>query len=100
MFEQHYLKLSADLINLFLVIGFSLVIGLELRQNNLNEKAGSLFGTDRTHVFIGLLGYILYIISGEFKLLYLAGGLAILLLLAIYYNYKISEKNSLALQQF
>jgi len=92
MFEQQYLKLSADLINLFLVIGFSLVIGLELRQNNLNEKAGTLFGTDRTHVFIGLLGYILYIISGEYKLLYLAGGLAILLLLAIYYNYKIREK--------
>jgi len=93
MFEQHYLKLSADLINLFLVIGFSLVIGLELRQNNLNEKSGTLFGTDRTHVFIGLLGYILFIISGENKYLYLAGGLAILLLLAIYYNYKIREKN-------
>jgi len=93
MFEQHYFKISEDLINLFLVIGFSLVIGLELRQNNLNEKAGTLFGTDRTHVFIGLLGYILYIISDSYHLLYLAGGLAILILLSIYYNYKIREKN-------
>ncbi len=86
------INLSPDIINLFLVLAFSLVIGLELRQNNLKAQIGSLFGTDRTHVFIGLLGYILYVVSDNDKWLYLAGGFGILILLAIYYNYKIAEK--------
>ncbi len=93
MLAQHYLNISTDLINLLLVVVFSLVIGLELRQNNLNEKAGSLFGTDRTHVFIGLLGYILFILSGPKLWLYISGGMGVLLLLSIYYHHKIIEKN-------
>ncbi len=92
MWDHAILNISKDLINLLLVVAFSLAIGLELRQNNLNQKSGTLFGTDRTHVFIGLLGYILYITSGPWHLLYLAGGMAILILLAIYYKYKIIEK--------
>jgi uncharacterized membrane protein (DUF4010 family) len=92
MLQHHFFNLSPDLINLILVLVFSLLIGLELRQNNLNRKAGALFGTDRTHVFIGLLGYILYILSGPGKWLYLAGGMSILILLTVYYNYKIVTK--------
>ncbi len=92
MLQQHYFNISQDLINLLLVVAFSLVIGLELRQNNLDKKAGSLFGTDRTHVFIGLLGYILFVLPGDGHLLYLAGGVAVLVLLAIYYRYKIETQ--------
>jgi len=92
MLNHSLINLSSDIINLFLVLAFSLVIGLELRQNNLKAQVGSLFGTDRTHVFIGLLGYILYVVSDTGKWLYLAGGFGILILLAIYYNYKIAEK--------
>ena len=92
MFENSFINLSPDLVNLFLVLGFSLVIGLEIRQNFINAKHGTLFGTDRTHVFIGLLGYILYILSDTHHYLYMAGGIGILLLLAIYYKHKIEDK--------
>ncbi len=92
MFDQTYIHISTDLINLLLVISFSLVIGLELRQHHLKKKSGTLFGTDRTHVFIGLLGYVLYILSPHNLHLYLAGGLGLLLLLAIYYTFKIYER--------
>ena len=89
MFKHNIIHLSPDLINLILVLAFSLAIGLELRQNNLKAKIGSLFGTDRTHLFIGLLGYILFVLSGKQLILYLAGGIALLILLAIYYHHKI-----------
>ncbi len=92
MWDSFILHTSPDLINLLLVVAFSLVIGLELRQNNLNKKSGTLFGTDRTHVFIGLLGYILYIIPDKYHILYLSGGIAIIILLSIYYKYKIIEQ--------
>jgi len=89
MFDQSYIHISKDLINLILIIGFSLVIGLELRQHHLKTQSGTLFGTDRTHVFIGLLGYILYILSPSDMSLYKYGGIALVILLSIYYNYKI-----------
>ena len=92
MFEQNIISISPDLVNLLLVLAFSLVIGLELRQNFIDAKVGTLFGTDRTHAFIGLLGYVLYILSGEHHILYMAGGIAILILLSIYYKYKIIDK--------
>ncbi len=92
MFEHSLINLSPDLINLILVLAFSLAIGLELRQNNLNAKTGSLFGTDRTHLFIGLLGYILYVLSDKTMGLYFSGGFALLILLAVYYHHKISEQ--------
>ncbi len=94
MFKHHLINLSPDLINLILVLAFSLAIGLELRQNNLKAKIGSLFGTDRTHLFIGLLGYILFVLSGKQLILYLAGGIALLILLAIYYHHKIIKNQS------
>jgi len=92
MFEHSLIHISKDLVNLLLVTAFALVIGLELRQNNLKAQAGTLFGTDRTHVFIGLLGYILYLIGAPDWYLFAAGGIGILLLLGIYYHHKIIDK--------
>ena len=92
MFNQNLINLSPDLINLILVLAFSLAIGLELRQNTINVKSGTLFGTDRTHLFIGLLGYILYVLSDKTMTLYLFGGLSLLVLLAIYYHHKIADR--------
>ncbi len=92
MFKHNLINLSPDLINLFLVVAFSLAIGLELRQNTIKIKTGALFGTDRTHLFIGMFGYILYVLSGETMTLYLFGGLALLVLLAIYYHHKIVDR--------
>ncbi len=92
MFENNLINLSPDLINLILVLAFSLAIGLELRQNTIKIKTANLFGTDRTHLFIGLLGYILYVLSDKTMTLYLFGGVALLVLLAVYYHHKIADR--------
>ena len=77
---------------------FSLLIGLEQRKHHTGEnnqaKFGTVFGTDRTFTLIGILGFILYIISPENLLAFLAGGLCITLFLAIYYFHKIKIRNN------
>ena len=52
-----------ELINFLLVTLFSLLIGLSQRRLHFTSDDSRLFGTDRTFTFIGLLGYILYIIE-------------------------------------
>ena len=81
-----------ELINFLLVIIFSLLIGLSLHRLNLNKESEKfLFGTDRTFTFIGILGYLLYILDPtEFKL-YIFGGTLLGLLLAINYYIKQSK---------
>jgi uncharacterized membrane protein (DUF4010 family) len=81
-----------DFINFVLVLVFSLLIGLEQRRHHYNEKQGTLYGTDRTHVFIGLLGYVLYVIAPHNLLLFASGGLAIVLFLSIFYWKKIEDR--------
>ncbi len=82
-----------DFINFVLVLVFSLLIGLEQRRHHINEKPGSLFGTDRTHVFIGLLGFVLYVIAPYNLLLFAGGGMAIVVFLSIFYWKKIENRN-------
>ena len=81
-----------ELINFLLVIIFSLLIGLSIHRLNLNKESEKfLFGTDRTFTFIGILGYLLYILDPtEFKL-YVFGGALLGLLLAINYYIKQSK---------
>ena len=88
MFEA----IPKDIINFILVMVFSLLIGLEQRRHHYNEKQGSLYGTDRTHVFIGLLGFVLYIIAPHNLLLFAGGGMAIVLFLGIFYWKKIENR--------
>lgn len=78
-------SLSDDFLNFILVSLFSLVIGLEQRRHHLKNKPETLFGTDRTYTFIGILGYLLYLLSPSNLLLFLGGGIAIVILLAIFY---------------
>ncbi|GBD89541.1 hypothetical protein BMS3Abin04_00247 [bacterium BMS3Abin04] len=80
-------KIPIDFYTFILVALFSLIIGLEQRRHHINEKIEHLFGTDRTFTFIGILGFILYVISKKTMLPFLAGGLALSLFLGIsYYN--------------
>lgn len=88
MFET----IPKDIINFILVMVFSLLIGLEQRRHHYNEKQGSLYGTDRTHVFIGLLGFVLYIIAPHNLLLFAGGGMAIVVFLGIFYWKKIENR--------
>ncbi len=82
-----------DFINFVLVLVFSLLIGLEQRRHHIHEKPGSLYGTDRTHVFIGMLGFVLYVIAPHNLLLFAGGGMAIALFLAIFYWKKIENRS-------
>ena len=55
--EKLYQYLPEELVTFILVTVFSLLIGLSLRRISLKrEGETTLFGTDRTFTFIGILG--------------------------------------------
>lgn len=58
-------NIPPDIINFLLVLLFSLIIGLEQRRQHINAAIQSRFGTDRTFTLLGILGFILYIISPQ-----------------------------------
>ncbi len=80
------------LVLLVLTLVFSLLIGLELRQHYRDEPAGTLYGTDRTLTFIGLLGYMLYVTGYGRPWLYLTGLLVVAAFLLMYYAHKIRSR--------
>jgi uncharacterized membrane protein (DUF4010 family) len=87
--EKLFYDIPIDIIKFLLVVVFSFLIGLEQRRHHINEEFESLFGTDRTFTLIGILGFILYVISPQTLLPFLGGGAVIALLIAIYYSEKI-----------
>ncbi len=84
--------IPADIVKFILVALFSLLIGLEQRRHHIEEETESLFGTDRTFTLIGILGYILYIISPQNLLPFMVGAGVIATWLGIYYFQKIQVK--------
>ncbi len=59
----------------------------------MDQEPETLFGTDRTMTLIGILGYILYIISPDNILPFVLGGGAISALLGLYYYQKMKMQN-------
>ncbi len=93
-----YIKnIPPDFFNFILVALFSLIIGLEQRRHHINEKIENLFGTDRTIMFIGILGFILYIIDKKTMLPFLLGGITLSIFLGIAYSYKIKLQGKFGL---
>ncbi len=84
--------IPTGILKFILVTLFSLLIGLEQRRHYIKEEFESRYGTDRTFTLIGILGFILYVISPQTLVPFLGGGLAILVLLSIYYYLKIVEE--------
>ncbi|MGD9929464.1 MAG: MgtC/SapB family protein [Mangrovibacterium sp.] len=84
---QNYIP--EEIINFFLVLIFSLLIGLGQRRHHLEDDDSRLFGTDRTFTFIGLLGYVLYISDPNGFIPFLTGFFVVGLLLGIQYFQKI-----------
>jgi uncharacterized membrane protein (DUF4010 family) len=83
---MHFLEnISPDFINFILVTLMSLLIGLEQRHRHLDDEPETLYGTDRTYTFTGILGFVLYVISPKNLLPFLAGGFAIVVFLGIFY---------------
>lgn len=73
--EQLYNYLPRELVTFILVTLFSLLIGLSQRRISLKrEGETTLFGTDRTFTFIGILGYLLYILDPADMRLFMGGG--------------------------
>jgi uncharacterized membrane protein (DUF4010 family) len=73
-----------------LVTVFSLLIGLSQRHKHSQKQAPEhTFGTDRTFTFIGILGFILYILSPGTLLVFFGGGVILAVFLAINYYFNI-----------
>ena len=87
--EKLYQYLPEELVTFILVTVFSLLIGLSLRRISLKrEGETTLFGTDRTFTFIGILGYLLYILDPTDYRLFMGGGAVLGVLLALNYYVK------------
>ena len=90
--ERLYEYLPRELVTFVLVTLFSLLIGLSQRRISLKrEGETTLFGTDRTFTFIGILGYLLYILDPIEYRLFMGGGVLLGILLALNYYVKQSQ---------
>ncbi len=89
--------IPSEIINFFLVLIFSLLIGLGQRRHHMDDDDSFLFGTDRTFTFIGLLGYVLYISDPAGLYPFLTGLVIIGMLLGIQYFQKIKRQKDFGL---
>lgn len=77
-------------LNLLIVLGVSLVIGLSQRKHKMeSDEQEYSFGADRTYILIGLLSYILYLFDPNSKVFWGVGGVLITFLLYINYYFKL-----------
>jgi uncharacterized membrane protein (DUF4010 family) len=80
------------LVAFVLVTVFSLLIGLSQRLAHSQKQVPEhTFGTDRTFTFIGILGFILYIISPGNLFIFLAGGIVLAAFMAVNYFFNIQR---------
>jgi len=90
------MSINGDLLHFLVVSVFSFLIGLEVRsyrsQFAKEKDANYFFGDVRTYSFVGILGYILFLLDSQNYLLYFAGFMAITLLYALLYNRNLLEK--------
>ena len=71
-------SIPKELINFLLVTVFSLLIGLSQRKlHGIGDEADRTFGTDRTFTFIGILGFILFLISPGNLIVFETGGVGL-----------------------
>ncbi len=85
-------NIPENLINFILGAVFSLLIGLSQRRiHSLANEVGHTFGTDRTFTFIGILGFILYLLGSGTAYLFMGGGLILAMVMGISYYYHIRD---------
>jgi uncharacterized membrane protein (DUF4010 family) len=87
--------LTPDVLTPFLLtVGVSFLIGLGLRGYYEAEGKFDTFGTVRTFVFIGMLGFVLFRLPGLGSQAFLVGLGALSLFLLVYYGNKVLQKKS------
>jgi uncharacterized membrane protein (DUF4010 family) len=89
--------LPAQVIPFLLTLAVSSLIGLGLREYYEAEGKFDHFGTVRTFVFLGLLGYVLYQIPLPAHAAFLLGMAVITPFLLSYYNHKVRLHKSLGI---
>jgi len=82
------------LIQFVAVTLLSLVIGLAQRRLHTEKEEFTVFGTDRTFTFIGILGFILYLIDPNTLIPYLLGWISLTVLLVVYYIFKLKKQST------
>ncbi len=87
------------LINFVITLLLALLIGFEQRKLGEKEDTSivSAFGTDRTFTFIGILGFILFLLDEKGFVPFTAGAIILAILLGIYYFFKIQLAKSFGL---
>ena len=78
----------------FITLAVSFLIGIGLREYYEGERKFDTFGTVRTFVFVGMLGFVLFELPEIGREAYLGGLGALSLFLALYYANKLQEKKS------
>ena len=86
------IEIPSYLTHFILVSIFSLLIGLAQRKKNIFDKQET-FGTDRTHTFIGIFGFICYHFDTKNLIFFGGGGILVSFFLGIYYLKKIHDEN-------
>ncbi|MCU0445622.1 MAG: hypothetical protein MUE85_11975 [Microscillaceae bacterium] len=90
--KEFWQNIPTEVGQLIIIALFALWIGLEQRQVHTG-KDSKLFGTDRTFAFIGIWGYMLWLLDRE-NLRASWGGGAIL---AVYYYRKMTDRQDFGL---
>lgn len=76
-----------------LSVGVSFLIGIGLREYYEGEQKFDTFGTVRTFVFIGMLGFVLFQLPDIGHLAFLMGFVVLTAFLLVYYYGKVIHKN-------
>lgn len=87
--DELLLNIPLDLYNFILVAVFALLIGLTQKNLHAERIAQYSFGTDRTFTFIGILGYVLYVVDPTNLILYSVGLIVVSIFLVVNYQNKI-----------
>ena len=86
--------LPPQVVPFLLTLAISFLIGIGLRDYYEAEGKFDTFGTVRTFVFIGMLGFMLYILPGFGHLAWMLGMASLVPFLLIYYSNKVRQHKS------
>ena len=95
MIMEFYSGIPPLLVQFVTTVAFSFVVGLEFRSYHYANEYKLHFGSTRTFVLIGILGFILYTLDAS-RLLFAAGLLLLGALLLVFY-WRLSAERSFSL---